>query len=137
MTATSPRERQIARELDARRRQVEEHLEHERFDVRVQRGEWPSEKVGDLFGIEIFRVDGKTPVLALIGYTQRNILRFYESARLLGPLDTAQGLLLNCELVAYGCRKQFFVSSAGWRKLKRTVEKQPPASTPFTPIGPA
>lgn len=120
---STPREKQVAHALDTRRRQVELELEHERFDVRVTRGEWPTEKVGELFGIEVFRVDGSVPVLAIMGF-QHNVTVHYESVRLGRPLDTANDLLLNCDLAWVGCRKQFFVSTVGWRKLKRSIERQ-------------
>jgi hypothetical protein len=120
---STAREQQITEALNTRRRQVEDALEHERFDLRVQRGEWPTAKVGVLFGIDLFTVDATVPALALMGYTQHSVVTFYES-RLLGPpLGTAQEILTACELAAYGCRKQWFVSSEGWRKLRRSLKE--------------
>lgn len=120
----TPRQRQIAEALDTRKRQVEEALEHQRFDVRVQRGEWPTEKVGDLFGNPIYRVDAKAPVLALMASSHGTVM-FY-SSRILGrPINTAQELMIECAVQAWpDIRQEFYVSGAGWQKLKRSVDRQ-------------
>lgn len=117
----TPRQRQVAAALDTRKRQVEDALEHERFDVRVQRGEWPTQKVGDLFGIPVYLIDGKTPVLALMASSHGTVM-FYES-RILGPPQAvAQELLVACAMQAWpDIGQQFFVSGKGWQKLKRSI----------------
>jgi hypothetical protein len=118
---TTPREKQIAEVMDTRRRQIEDELEHQRFDVRVQRGEWPTAKVGELFGVDVYHVDGSAPVLALMAM-KHGAAVFYES-RLLGrPIDTAQDLMVECQLTWVECHMQFFVSTAGWKKLRRSIQ---------------
>lgn len=117
----TPRQRQIAEALDTRKRQVEEALEHQRFDVRVQRGEWPTEKVGELFGNPIYRIDGAVPLLALMASSHGTVM-FYESRILGAPQAVAQGLLVECAIQAWpDIRQQFFVSGKGWVKLKRSI----------------
>lgn len=120
----TPRQRQIAEALNTRKRQVEDELEHERFDVRVQRGEWPSEKVGELFGYPVYRVDGKVPVLALMGSIHGTVM-FYDSRILGRPIDTAQDLTIKCAMEAWpDISQEFYVSGAGWQKLKRSIGRR-------------
>jgi hypothetical protein len=116
------RQKQIDRALATRRRQVEDVLEHERFDLRVQRGEWPTHKVGQLFGIDVFTVDATVPALALMGMKHGSAV-YYDSKVLGPPLATAQDLMVACQLEWVDCAMQFFVSTAGWRKLRRSLKE--------------